>query len=689
MKSHTFKILIISVLGLVLLCSCSHVPSKPTPASIDEEAKVWKPLYFEDITKEAIIRTDANNIDVLFDTVGISGLYNANSFKGNFDTRVKLDYKGGSACGMLLLKESDGKPDIKNYVGIKEGLDKNGKKTIEVIARKDGHDYVCKHKLWQAKFKYSLQNKTYGLEAKALRIAKDEKANCLHFYYLYDREIDGKTVSGWMEFSTMPDFSESPFYMYVFVETDGEVPVECSFASPVISILPTDDKSDAQTGFKATKRNYTFSGFSGDAVVVTFDNEFKYNDTAKFVFWNEANYIPWWHIDEKCAVSYEFCETWSDGTTGCYEPMSDRLLRWSKAEIIESSPVRVIVHWHYVLADPQYSWWGKSDTEKPFVDEYYTFYPDGTGVRKLVYTPSLNSGLAMNWNEVSEIMVISRGGVKPGDYLKETALTLMDTGRKKVDFLWDLSKEEPIAKMPDEVQEWDEVICRVNLKERPSVFEVFAQKENAAPKTFPYPLTKWWANYGAKWAFEMRGGYEFEDDFWTFSHWPISKIPYDEPVKTNGKFIREPSHTSLLPVAGHPGVTGVTTWAMLIGLTPENDEELLKKKTLSWIYSGEVKMLDDSSEFIENDYYQRALVFNNKTKKPICNFTVDPKEKNSVLYNPVFIIKNWKSKTASITIDGKKLENSFSNYRYSVKDKEVVIWIKGEFSKKTVVLIEK
>jgi hypothetical protein len=664
------------------------VPSKPTTAPIDEEAKIWKPLYFEDITKEALIRTDANSLDVLFDTAGISGLYNVNPFKGNFDVRVNLNYKGGAACGMLLLKETDGKPDINNYVGIKESLDKNGKKMIEVIAKKDGYDYVCKHKFWRAKFQYHLQNKTYGLEAKALRIAKDEKANCLHFYYLYDREIDGKTVSGWMEFSTMPDFSEKSFYMYVFVEADGKVPAECSFTSPNITILPTDDKSDAQTGFKATRRNYTFSGFSGDAVVVTFDEDFKFHDTAKFVFWNEANYIPWWHIDDKCTVSYEFCETWSGGTTGCCEPMSDRLLRWSKAEIIESNPARVVVHWHYVLADPQYRWWGKSDTEKPFVDEYYTFYPDGTGVRKLVYTPSLNSGHAINWNEISEIMVISRGGVKPGDYLKETALTIMDADSKKVDFLWDLSKEEPIAKMPNEVQEWDEVICRVNLKERPSVFEVFAQEKNAAPKTFPYPLTEWWANYGAEWAFEMRGGYEFEDDFWTFSHWPISKIPYDEPVKTNGKFLREPSHTSLLPVAGHPGVTGVTTWAMLIGLTPENDEDLLKKKTLSWIYSGQVKMLNDSSKFLENDYYQRALVFDNTDKKAVCHFEVDPQKVNSILYNPVFIIKNWKPKTVSITIDGKKLKEN-ADYRYAVENKEAVIWIKGEFNKKIEVLIEK
>lgn len=688
MKNCNYKYLVIFILGLILLCSCSHVPSKPTTAPIDEEAKIWKPLYFEDITKEALIRTDANSLDVLFDTAGISGLYNVNPFKGNFDVRVNLNYKGGAACGMLLLKETDGKPDINNYVGIKESLDKNGKKMIEVIAKKDGYDYVCKHKFWRAKFQYHLQNKTYGLEAKALRIAKDEKANCLHFYYLYDREIDGKTVSGWMEFSTMPDFSEKSFYMYVFVEADGKVPAECSFTSPNITILPTDDKSDAQTGFKATRRNYTFSGFSGDAVVVTFDEDFKFHDTAKFVFWNEANYIPWWHIDDKCTVSYEFCETWSGGTTGCCEPMSDRLLRWSKAEIIESNPARVVVHWHYVLADPQYRWWGKSDTEKPFVDEYYTFYPDGTGVRKLVYTPSLNSGHAINWNEISEIMVISRGGVKPGDYLKETALTIMDADSKKVDFLWDLSKEEPIAKMPNEVQEWDEVICRVNLKERPSVFEVFAQEKNAAPKTFPYPLTEWWANYGAEWAFEMRGGYEFEDDFWTFSHWPISKIPYDEPVKTNGKFLREPSHTSLLPVAGHPGVTGVTTWAMLIGLTPENDEDLLKKKTLSWIYSGQVKMLNDSSKFLENDYYQRALVFDNTDKKAVCHFEVDPQKVNSILYNPVFIIKNWKPKTVSITIDGKKLKEN-ADYRYAVENKEAVIWIKGEFNKKIEVLIEK
>jgi hypothetical protein len=665
------------------------VAKKPVATSAKEEAKIWKPLYFEDVSRETQIATDDNALDVVFDAIGISGLYNINSFKGNFDVRVNLDYKGGAACGLLLLKEKDGLPDIDNYVGLKQSLDKNQKQVIEVIARKDGHDYVCKHKFWRSKFKYNLGNKTYGQKARALRIAKDEKANCLHFYYLYDREIDGKVVSGWMEFSTMPDFSEDPFYMYLFVEADGKNQAECSFTDPVISILPADDKSDKDTGFKATRRDYTFSGFSGDAVVVSFDKEFPFYDTAKFVFWNEANYIPWWHIDDKCTVSYEFCETWGGGTTGCCEPMSDKLRRWTQAEIVESNEARVVVHWHYVLADPHYRWWGRSNEEKPYADEYYTFYPDGTGVRKLVYTPSLNSGHAINWNEISELMVISRGGVKPGEYLKETALTLMDTKTKEVDFLWDLSKEEPIAKMPEEVQTWDEVICRVNLKMRPSVFEVFAHEENAAPKTFPYPLTEWWANYGAEWAFEMRGGYEFEDDFWTFSHWPISKIPYDEPVKTNGKFVREPSHTSLLPVAGHPGVTGVTTWAMLIGLVPEENKETLQKKARSWIYTPGIKMLDDSCSFVENDYYQRALVFNTASKDPVCNFIADPEANDSVLYNPVFIIKNWKPKTVSLSINGTPIVHSPSKFRYAVKGTKAIIWIKGEFKQKTEFLIKK
>jgi len=273
------------------------------------------------------------------------------------------------------------------------------------------------------------------------------------------------------------------------------------------------DPSDQETGFTAMRRDYTFSGFTGDAVVVTFDRMFPFHKNAKFVFWDEANYIPWWHIDSKCAVTYGFCETWEGGTVGCCEPMSDRLRRWSKVAILEANAARVVVHWEYVLADPDYHWWGRSPEEKPRVDEWYCFYPDGGGVRKVTYSPSLRSNHKMNWNEISELAVVTPGGTKPSEVIQENAISMLNLEGIRLDLLWDLSKKKEPAKMDESVKLWEEAICRVNLRDRPAAFAVFAQGRTAS-QTFPHPYRNWWANYGADWAFEMRGGYEFEGDFW-------------------------------------------------------------------------------------------------------------------------------------------------------------------------------
>jgi len=693
-SSRTTKVLpalhacILSLFLMSLSVCNSRCLAQDSPFMVlQDDFKQWIPYYFGPDTEGGQLEMTDEGLTLSFRNKGIYGLYNVREFGGNFDAQVDLGFAEGAGSGIMLIKEKDGKPDPDNYVGLKKSIGGGSKEMVEVFAIKDGEDLIEEFLHWHPRFEYVLDSDSFGYEAKALRIAKDAKANCLHFYYKYEREIDGEVCDGWMEFSTLPDWGQDSFFLYLYVESNVKVLSRGLFSSALVKQTLTDDLSDSGTGFNAVRREYTFSGFTGDAVVVTFDSEFPFYETSRFVFWSEANYIPWWHIDDKCAVSYEFCETWDGGTEGCCEPMSDRLLRWSKVDIVEANKVRVIVHWRYVLADPEYRWWGMSPDEKPYADECFCFYPDGTGVRKLTYTPSLNSDYDINWNEISELIVIARGGVKPSEFLSQTAISMLNLQGERLDFLWDLSQEEPPVKMPPETKQWPEAICRVNLLDRPAVFEVFAQGEKTHDKTFPYPYETWWGNYGADWAFEMRGWYEFKDDFWTFSHWPVSMIPYDEPDKTPGKYIREVSHTSLLPVPGAPEVDGPTTWAMLVGLShPGNDQEL-RDKTFSWLYPGDIKMLNDSSKFVENDYYQRALVFDNVKGNQKCHFTIDPAAQSSVVVNPVFLVTNWGNHSVSLKQDGKLLEVG-NDYRYEIIDNNVLIWVKTSFKASTTFVIE-
>ena len=653
---------------------------------LSEEAKRWEPYYFGSATEGGLAAENEEGIILSLDKAGAFGLYNPSKFSGNFDAQAEIISDKGP-CGMILFKDNGGKPDPSNFVGIERKTDGDGNETVRVFAIGDGQDFTRKGAKGDPRFEYVLNNDSFGREAKALRILKDEKSGCFHFYYKYERKVDGEKKEGWMELSTLPDWDDRPFYFYPYVKSNGDFTAKAVFIRPMVMLTPEDDGPDKNTGFKASRRDYTFSGFSGDAVVVTFDREFPFYEKAKFVFWSEAEYIPWWHIDDKCAVYYGFCEIRGGGTEGSDEPTGDRLLRWTKAEIVESNKARVIVRWRYVLADPEYRWWSMDPIEKPYVDEWYCFYPDGIGVRKVTYTPITTTKYETGWNGISELGVVRRGGVKPSEIIEQKAVSILNLDGKRVDYSWDLSKDQPPAKRDEDTKNWPEAICRINLKNRPAVFEVFAQGEDAYKKTFPAPFKDWSGNYGEDWAFETKGGNEFEGDFGVFSHWPISKMPHEEPDKTKGKYIREPGHTPLLPVAGHPKVKGPTTWAMLVGMSGSGESQYVRDRTSSWISPGDATMIDENAEFVENDYYQRALVFETDKSDRGCHFTMYPKIMSSIVINPVFIIRNWGNFPVSINMNGKTLKEDL-DYRYAIEGDSAVIWVKARFSGLTTFLIK-
>ncbi len=668
--------------ALFIFCS---ILLRPWWASADDAQKKWEPYYFGPATEGGLVSESEEGVRLSLDRVGLFGIYNPSKFGGNFEVQSGIKPQAGP-CGIILFKDNGGKPDPSNFFGIERKPDKEGNVTVRVFAIKDGQDFISQNSQWNPRFEFLLNNESFGYDTTALRIIKDEKASCLHFYYRCSRKVDGKQAEGWIEFSTLPDTDKRGFYFYPYVKSDGSAPSGAVFMKPMAVLTPADDMSDKETGFKAVRRDYTFSGFSGDAIVVTFDREFPYYDKAKFVFWSQAEYIPWWHIDDKCAAYYEFVEIWNGGTEGCCEPMGDRLLRWSKAEVEVSNKARVVVHWRYVLADPEYKWWGLDPVERPYADEWFTFYPDGTGVRKVTYTPVLTTRYEIDWNEVSELAVVKRGGVKPSEIIEQRAVTLFNLAGDKIEYAWYLNKNTGPSKLDESSKNWPEAVCRINLKNRPAVFEVFAQGEEACPKTFPAPFSKWWGHYGENWALELRGGYEYEGDFFVFSHWPINKMPYEEPSKTNGRYIREPGHVSLLPVAGHPKVSGPTTWAMLVGVSKPWDDQELRDKTSSWLYPGDITMISDDAKFIGNDYYQRALVFETDRLRHGCQFSMYPKIVSSTVLNPVFIIKNWGKYPVNVKMNGRALKEG-SDYRYDIEREDAVIWVKAKFSNLTTFLI--
>ncbi|HID91298.1 TPA: hypothetical protein EYP44_04995, partial [Candidatus Bathyarchaeota archaeon] len=148
-------------------------------------------------------------------------------------------------------------------------------------------------------------------------------------------------------------------------------------------------------------------------VVVSFEGK-----PYKWVFWRGTSYVPAWALGDVW-FCYEWVETYGhrlpqDGD--CVEPIMDRECRYSRVKIIESSPARVLVHWRYAESGFKYS-----ICDDEWVDEYYYFYPDMVGVRKI-----MGWILKGSWHETNEFITVLPAGMHPREALELRSMTIMD-----------------------------------------------------------------------------------------------------------------------------------------------------------------------------------------------------------------------------------------------------------------------
>jgi hypothetical protein len=126
-------------------------------------------------------------------------------------------------------------------------------------------------------------------------------------------------------------------------------------------------------------------------------------------------------------MSYEWAETLPppDGFVDCVEPLMDKELRYSRVEIVESTPARVHVRWRYQSTDFMYKVWGDMPVED------YIFYPDGFGTRTL----TLKSAPGSTY-EVQEFIIITPQSGFPFQVLdpKVVDILFIDGQKREIQF---------------------------------------------------------------------------------------------------------------------------------------------------------------------------------------------------------------------------------------------------------------
>ena len=609
------------------------------------------------------------------------GVYSPVAVSGHFYAEV--DFGKDENTALAIIHEKNGKPDTDNFTMITVDRNKDGKIVVSLKDRQDGIDNILDNtgRLGKKRYTHVLDNQysvPFTKTNKKFRIFRDDASGFFHLYYSVSKEIRGKQADGWMELAPSKDWSKPNQKFYVALAcTSGNSPAKAQFNSVKIVQKPTHDLDDTDTGFKATKRDYNWSGFTGDAIVITFGDEFEFhNKDCKFVFWSETNYIPAWHMNDQLLLSYEFVEMWGHGdrkkNRGCFEPMSDRLLRWSSVDILEDNNVRKVIKWHYVLCNPHYELPNKSQSnDLPEVDEYWTFYPDGTGLRQIIFKPNLDSGFR-NIHEIMEIIAIAGSLTHPGDHLASPAITILDMGKELRTYI-------PGLPLDKDIQNWPQVISSANFKNAPDAFCAFSV-DNNIPDTFSHYPIYWdlsWHNICYK-----------------FSHWPACKEPFQFDDKSFGHWKSQPSHTCLISGQIIEGTDWndhyeldahgrkYRQWVSLVGLNEQGYNEGLRIKTASWLYPGKIKMLDKNCRFDNINYKQREFVFTRTGQENRCTFLLEPVEKTRITVNPVFRINNWPKLTPQVYIDNKRIAAK-NNFKFAFEDNSLIIWLKGQFDSPT------
>ena len=467
------------------------------------------------------------------------GVYNKTTLSGHFD--VQIDFKNDNNVSLALFNvDASGNADVNNYTMIRVD-DKNGKVIVSVQDKQNGVTNVLDNTNKTDKnFRYKniVDGQSYSVPfvgtAKRLRILRHENENFFHFYYYVSKSVKGKTVSGWTELAPSKEWLQlsGNFYMGLIANNGS-----ANFDNAKAYTRNMDDISDENTGFKATRRQYAWSGYYGDAIVVSFDKEQAplTQGTRKFVFWAENNYIPAWHLDDSLQFTMEFVETWGGGSDACHEPMSDRLLRFSSVKILEDNSIRKVIHWHYVLHDPDYKIPDDAiGSQLPEVDEYYYIYSDGTIIRKIQYRPKLDTEFR-KWHELTEFIVIAGKNTNPSGHMSNPCLTIWPICGNKESYY-------PSGGSDYDHSKNDATILAAHFKNHPDVFEVFNDNPTV-PSTYAgnaINIYKTWHNIN-----------------YAMSHWPVNKEQYHtDAFKSSTTWDEQIKHSSIVGA----GIYGGTDW---------------------------------------------------------------------------------------------------------------------------------
>jgi hypothetical protein len=275
--------------------------------------------------------------------------------------------------------------------------------------------------------------------------------------------------------------------------------------------------------------------------------------------------------------------------------MADKQVRHCGARIIENTPARVLIHWRYPCVDVSY----QNLNPGAWSDEYHTIYPDGTGVRQVV------------WNGhggppgFQDIQFFTNPGETALDVMNLQAMTLANLEGETRELTWG-----PERRVPGNPME-DACIEVLNSKSEHKVFAMFQ------------------GGYIKPWGAGEQSKYTADPFAGPWNHWPMHLVPSD------GRFVVGTDRVSHFALGANDAATKFGSM-VLYGFTKQTIARLLPLAK-SWIRPPEITAL---SGCLAMHYHKETRDYPLVAEKETMSVRIDASKETPVA-NLCFAVRNW------------------------------------------------
>ena len=361
---------------------------------------------------------------------------------------------------------------------------------------------------------------------------------------------------------------------------------------------------------------------------------------SRFVFWRGAAYTPFWAGKHNTALNFEFAEAPErpDGVD-CVDAASDKELRRSRVEIIESTAARVHVRWTAQPCDLNYMVWGETATEDFF------FYPDGFGSR----TVTLQTEPKAEY-EIEELLILTPPAGYPLRVLPENLIDVLFRNGTKRELKFPLLDQE---------RDYEKLLSG----ELPPLFRIrFGIRE---PLSAVYFNPSWKRLPSTAYRPFYSQGQMVTPYYWG-NHLPLARrkptginiddlaamTPAHNATMSWGHRRPQPLESRTAEMRDALGVTRtmqIEKWAWLIGLSNADDARLLE---WSRSFSTPPKVEAAGARLGSPSYSTERRATLLSVEKPVVTLMINP---STPCVHPVFELQNAPKTLSRVELNGRPL----------------------------------